>query len=336
MSKASRIYHSLTSQQKQLADEKNISATFRIKKWLGLLQKVSLYDQYLDQRIKRLQVLLIWSFVVGVISIFVFFATEFFEGTLISVLLIIVGIVLAVKRKKLKEGDINNYLRKFFMPVVAVLKDKAGEDARLAATLDFRNPRKAQKPQKSVVNGRNLSLYTPTYIIAKVMLKDGVLLEFVVSDDLKDFNWKKRSASGKTKYKSKTKMVHHCFIKMTLPKSEYTWNGTESPQVQIVDHNGDYFAKQKIKIKKLGKDNILNVNAFFAAIQSVYELFKPQNPMDEPPRKAEGEQMHYEDYSMIPYMWYGASFSDYDYDSFDYQDSGDMMYEDEGATVFDS
>lgn len=336
MSKASRIYKTLTNQQQQFVNEKNISATFRIKKWLGFLQKVSLYDQFGDERIKRIRTLMIWSFVLAAISLFAFGIAEFPEGWLSTLFLLILGIALAIRIRKLKQGDINNYLRMFFFPVVNVLKDKAGEDAKLAATLDFRNPRKANDPVKSVVNGRNLSLYKPTYIICKVQLIDGALLEFVVSDDLKDFNWTKRSASGKTKYKSKTKVVHHCFIKMTLPKSEYTWNGTNPPDVQIVDHNGDYFAKQKIKIKKLGKDNILNVNAFFAAIQGIYELFKPLNPAAQEPRRSEETNEYEDDYAAIPYIWYGTTYTDYDYDSFDYQDTGNYMYEDEGATVFDS
>ena len=337
MSKASKIYATLTNQQKDFIKEKNISASFKVGKWLGFLQKVSLYDKFGDAKIKSLNSTGIILIVIGVVLLFGGAISEFFEILLLVPVLIIIAIFLFVKARKLRATDLNNYLRLFFIPILSVLKDKAGEDAKLAASLDFRNPRKALEAAKSKVNGRNLELYKPTYIISKVTLLDGTLLEFVVGDDIKDFNWTKRSASGKTKYKSKTKFVHQCFIKMTLPKSEYRWTGEETPQIQVVDHNGHYFAKQKIKIKTIGKDNVLNVNAFFAAMQSVYSLFDPLSPTAEKPRRSEDESEEFEeDYSAVPYIWYASTFDDYDYDSFDYSDSGEMMMDDDGATVFDS
>ena len=43
-----------------------------------------------------------------------------------------------------------------------------------------------------------------------------------------------------------------------------------------------------------------------------------------------------DDYMFVPYVWYGGYFDQYDYDSFDYSDTGEIMMEDEAANVFDS
>ncbi len=345
MSKASKIFKSLTPHQQEFIDKKNISANYKIKRWLGFLAKVSHFDAESDKRIKKITGIGTVSFILAFVSLFAAAIAETVLVLIGTAVLVITGIWAFVLRKKLKQKDVNNYLRLFFLPVLNILKDKAGEETKLAASLDFRNPRKALEPQKSKVNGRDLKLYQPTYIIAKVTLLDGTLLEFVVGDDVKDFTWRKTNARGKTKFKSKTKYVHHCFIKMTLPKGEYEYSGREKPGIEIVDHNGHYFAKTKIKIKKVGKEHVLDANAFFSSVQEIYALFKPLNPSEEVRRRTEEEgddyegddEYYYDDYHPgVAYVWYAHSFNDYDYDSFEYSDSGEMIMDDEGATVFDS
>ena len=98
--------------------------------------------------------------------------------------------------------DINNYMRKFFMPVLSILKDKAGEEAKLAASLDFRIPREAIQPQIGQVGIRNVKSYSPNYVRSKVQLKDGAILEFSVADQIHDFSWYKTNARKKRKYKN--------------------------------------------------------------------------------------------------------------------------------------
>ncbi len=335
MGKASKLYNSLTHQQKQFYQEKTLSTTMKIKAWISFLSRVSSLDKLEDDMTAILMRWAIASFVVAFVSIIAAAVSEIGWILFGTLLLVIVGIVLLIRRKKLKQKDVNNYLRLFFLPILNVLKDKAGDDAKLSASLDFRNPRKVLEPVKSTIGVRKQKLYSPTYIISKVPLTDDTLLEFAVKDDIKDLRWTKRSASGKTKYKSKTKFVHQCFIKMTLPKKEYTWNGTEAPGVQIIDHNDQYVAKVKVKIKKVG-DHVLHVKAFFDAIQSVYGQFQPLNPTTNAPTSKD-ESVEYEDVFMaVPYVWYGGYFDRYDYDSFDHSDTGEVMMDDDATNVFDS
>ncbi|MEM7549500.1 MAG: hypothetical protein AAF363_07495 [Bacteroidota bacterium] len=336
MGKAAKLYQSLSQQQKQFYKEKTLSTTMKVKQWIAFLSKISTLDKLGDGKIKKLMGFGVAAIVITVVSFFVALISETYEVLIGSAVFLIAGIILFAKRKDAKEQDINNYLRQFFMPVLNVLKDKAGENAKLGASLDFRDPRKVLDPVKSVIGTRKQSMYSPTYIMTRLSLKDGTLLEFVVKDDIKDLNWKKRSASGKTKYKNKTKFVHQCFIKMTLAKTEYTWNGTQTEGIEVVDHNGHYQVKSKIKIKKIG-DHVLHVKAFFEAIQSIYALFQPLNPSSGASTvRNDTEEEYQDDYMFIPYVWYGGYFDDYDYDSFDYSDTGEIVMEDEAANVFDS
>ncbi|MEM9857908.1 MAG: DUF308 domain-containing protein [Bacteroidota bacterium] len=335
MGKAAKLYNSLNTQQRQFYREKTLSTTMKVKQWIAFLSKVSTLDKLGDGKIKLLSGLGAICIVLGVISIFVAAFSEVYEIFIASGVLIITGIVLLLMRRKALKQDINNYLRQFFMPVLNVIKDKAGEEAKLSASLDFRNPRKALEPVRSKVGTRDQKLYSPTYIMSRVSLKDGTLLEFVVKDDIKDLNWKKRSASGKTKFKRKTKFVHQCFIKMTLPKAEYTWNETQGEGIEIADHNDHYQVKTKIKIKKIG-DHVLHVKAFFEAIQAIYELFQPLNPKAKASTVRDDSEEFDDSLMLVPYVWYGGYFDQYDYDSFEYSDTGEMIMEDESANVFDS
>lgn len=341
MNKYSDKYQHLSPAQKQFIDEKTVSTTMRIGKWLALLIKVSQFDHRNDRSIKRM---LTWAVISFVLAFFSIFTLAFLEENALYPIVTFAGLgaLLLIWRKNKKSKDVNNYLRSFFLPVLNVLEAKCGSDAKLAANLDFRMPRSAMPPTTSKVGVRNLKLYSPKYIIARVTMKDQAVLEFVVADDIKDFSWKKRSASGKTKFKSKTKYVHQCLIKITLPKSEYSYKGATDPAIMVEDVNGHYQAKTKIKVKTVGKDKVLAVGVFFEAMQKIYDQFEPKNPIANaaPEERKDGNrEVMQDDPSMAlaaPYIWYGSSFGMYDYDSFEHTETGENVMEDDSVNAFDS
>lgn len=339
MSKPSELLNSLSEQQRAFVSEKTLSTTMKVKQWNAFLKKVSAYDQLGDKRIKSLTKIIQFSFAGAVVFLF---PSALITPFLLIISLGLVGLALFSMKQKsdLKKKDVSNYLRMFFMPVVDALSQKAGSDARLSATLDFRNPTKALTPEKSKVNGRNLKLYRPTYIIAKVMLLDKTQLEFVVKDDIKDFRWTKRSASGKTKFKRKSKTVHHITLKMTLSRDEYKWLGNRKNETIVRKVGETYLVKHRVKMKMGGGDLTMNVKSFFVAIQKVYDQFEPLKPRTIG-RENREDGVEYDDdmdtaMAVGAYVWYDSSFDNYDYDSFDYSESGQVMMDDEGATVFDS
>lgn len=352
MNKYADKYKNLSPEQKQFVDKKKISTTMRIGKWQGLLSNISKFDKRNDNTIKRLKSWIITFYVLAFLSVFTF---AFLESDAVYLIMGFAGIatLLLSHRNKLKTRDVSDYLRNFFMPMLNVLEAKCGTDAKLSANLDFRIPRQALSPHKSKVGQRNLNQYQPRYIVASVKMLDGTLLEFVVSDEIKDFSWKKRSASGKTKYKSKSKFVHHCLIKLTLPKSEYKWvkRNVNHPSISIAEVEPNYLAKAKIKSKTVGSNNMLKPELFLEMMQQIYNHFDPKHgippqmqdkqPEQNAPQPGQdrGRYNQYDDRNDMmyaPYLWYGHGFGMYDYDSFEHNDSGDQIMDDDSVTAFDS
>ncbi|UII19454.1 hypothetical protein [Fulvivirga ligni] len=342
--KYSEKYKHLSPVQQQFIDEKVVSTTMKIDKWLALLTKVSKFDKRNDDTISSFLKAAIVCFVLTFLSLFSLPFLEVYALIPIGIFLAS-GIVLLVYRKQLKKRDVNNYLRLFFIPVLNILRAKVGGEAKLSANLDFRIPRTVLTPVKSNVRGRDMKLYSPKYIVARLTMADNAALEFVVADDIKDFRWTKRSASGKTKIKTKTKFVHYCFVKLSLPKSEYQLKKEPAGGITVMDHNGHYLAKAKVKIKTVGKGNVLKVAVFLDTMQKIYSLFQPLNPIYDEGKTTRLERSERDDVDDVedgaimmamPYLWYGSDFDDYDYDGFDYTETGDYVLDDDSVTAFDS
>ncbi|MDN5203663.1 hypothetical protein QQ008_19900 [Fulvivirgaceae bacterium BMA10] len=342
-SKAISFYNSLSPQQKQFIKEKTISSTFTIRKWLGFLNKAVAYDTFGDKALKRMNVWLVVLIVFTVISsIFVtVIVAESGQAFLILLPIILIALIIfqSMRIAKFKHRNLNNYLRLFFFPLLEVLKNKAGENAKLSANLDFRVPRKALTPDKHKVNGRNLKLYQPKHILGSVMLLDGSYLDFIVGDDIKDFSYWKTSSSGKRKYKTKSKIVHRYFIKMTIPKEKYELKSTNLPaEILFSEDNGNYIFKLKGKSKISGKNHVLPVKTFFGSIEYIYSFLVERNGYQT--ERTEAIE-HERDEPLIDpilpmVMWSGGYFDSYDYETFDYEDETQYMTDDGNATIFDS
>ena len=157
-----------------------------------------------------------------------------------------------------------------------------------------------------------------------------------IQDDIKDMSWTKTSASGKTKYKRKTKTVHNGLVKMILPATHYTWNQTTGEDMEIVAQEEVFEAKKKLKVKVVG-DHILSVKYLFEAIEDIYAQFTPQGEQRVREQEVGETEFHNDSDAVVAaYIWHGAYFDRYDYDSVDYHDTSDVSYEDDEGTVFDS
>lgn len=339
MPKASDIKKSLTPEQKDFYDKKTLSSTMKVKDWIGFLSAIAVLDKKGDKKIGSLKKLSITCFVAGGIITFFSLFSGFSPGILTGAVIVVIGFISLKTRKKLEKNDVSNYLREFFIPLLHLFKEKAGEKTKLSAQVDFRNPRTSLTPEQTKVMGRDQKSYAPTYIIAKITLEDQVLLAFVVQESIKDQKWTKRNARGKTKFKSKSKLTHLCDIKMTIPKSEYTWGGTMPPELTITDEGDHFIAKSRIKIKKIG-DHVLHVKAFIDTVQAIYGQFEPLNPTQQPEQdNRQTDSVEYEEdgIDMIaPYIWYGGYFDRYDYDSFDHTHYEGESFESDGPSAFDS
>jgi hypothetical protein len=201
-----------------------------------------------------------------------------------------------------------------------------------------------------MVGDRNLQTYQAKYIIAKVPLLDGSYLEFVVADDIKVFNYSSFSGRSKTK----TKTVHHYFIRLSLPKHVYRLKSQSLPvDVTLEETDNDYTFKLKGKQKDIDYV-LLKLNVFVAGLQSLYNLVEEIHaaptitdqgtPVDSK-KVVEKKDSDYatsdsyaSDSSALPFvLWSDSMFSRSDYDST--MDRGDVpliMDEDSKLNVFES
>ena len=150
MASAKKIFASFDEQQKEFANKKTISSTLKIEAWQSFLSKIALYDKKLDKNRST------WRGV-GIGAAFLGFFLFFFSMALEPLLLLATGFVVWVciysftQAKKLTSKDISNFMREFFLPVLHVLGQKAGLQAKLSATLDFRIPQNVLTPETSKV-----------------------------------------------------------------------------------------------------------------------------------------------------------------------------------------
>ncbi len=345
-SKARKFYNALDQQQKRFVDDKTISTSLSVKHWIAFLTKASLYDQYADKARTRSGCFIALAIVACIVSFIAYF--EFDSPWLIALPLVfaLISYGLILRRITLVKRDINNYLRSFFMPFLEVMRIKAGEETKLSASLDFRNPMKVLKPVLSTVRGRKLETFQPKYIIAKVTLLDGAYLEIVIADDIRKFSY--TSASGKSK--SKIKTTHHFFIRLTAPKAVYKLKNQRLPPEVTMEETGDEIIfKLKGKHKALGY-LILTPKIFLSGLQSLYDQLEELNPTVPPlasgadvnlPPSGTSSRVTTSDTgltSAIPFLiWSDTYFDRTDFDSLrDTDDVPLIMDEDGKLNIFES
>ncbi|MBL7844116.1 MAG: hypothetical protein JNK44_09650 [Cyclobacteriaceae bacterium] len=344
ISKANQFYQELTPQQKHFVDNKIINTTLSVKHWIGFLSKASAYDEYSDKARQTLSVRM--SLVtVGIIGLVIL--AFVMENYYLFALPVILGIFLfnmAQTRSHFAKRDINNYLRLFFMPFLEVVRQKAGEEAKLSASLDFRDPFKALTPSKEEVNvhgrKRYINTYEPKMIIAGVTLLDSSYLEAVVMDEIKKVSY----TNPRGKSKSKTKTVHRIFIRLTANKNVYKRNEINiPPQVEFSENTDSYLFKLKEK-KKEETYGVLKPGVFFKELALLFGLLQPLHGA-----AAEGQTTSTE---AIPaaasgiagtgsriteaLVWNDLLFNSYDYDSVSRRGSGLLGSENESRNIFDS
>ncbi len=345
-SKARKFYNALDLQQKRFVDDKTISTSISVKHWIAFLTKASLYDQYADKARSKSGCLIALAVLACIASVVAYFELELQWFVAVPVVFALVAYGLILRRQNLAKRDINNYLRSFFMPFLDLMRVKAGEDAKLSASLDFRNPTKVLKPILSTVRSRKLETFQPKYILAKVTLLDGAYLEIVIADDIKQYSYK--SASGK--HKSKVKTTHHYFIRLSAPKRVYKRKNQKLPTAVTVEETDDEIIfKLKGKHKDLGY-LILSPKVFLLGLQSLYHQLEELNPTVPPlatathvnqPISGASNRAASSDTGAadaIPYLlWSDTFFDRTDYDSL--RDTGDIpliVDEDSKLNIFES
>lgn len=333
--KANAFYQELTPEQKHFVDNKTINTTLSLKHWLSFLSKASAFDAFADKarttlgiRIALLSVGVVAS-VIATISLDIYYI-------LIATAILGVFLFNAIQSwRNFASRDINNYLRLFFIPFLETIRQKAGDDTKLSASLDFRDPLKVLTPTQSEVTvagrKRKIQLYEPKLVIAGVSLHDNSYLETVLLDEITKISY--RNANNKTK--SKTKTLHRLFIRLTVSKDVYKRNDLTVPShIEVSESADQYIFKLKHKEKEQVY-GILTPGVFFGALSSLYQYLQPIHGATPEggsfitPETGAGRLVE-------ALVWNDILFNDYDYDSVSRRSSGDVSGSDESRSIFDS
>jgi len=325
------FYRSLSPEEKELIANKKIHTTLSVRHWFGLLRRVAKYDEHCDAARKSLFNLMIGTGIVMFIALFLTNLLLFY-----TLYILIAGALLmiwtGVTRARLRKKDLANYLRSFLLPLLVVLKDKAGNKAKVALQLDFTPAMKTELKNKFKHGGRTTSQYMPLYIDAKVVLKDGTLLAFTVGDDYRKLRVVKTNARGKTKVKHKYKITHLLLIRLGLPKEYYNLNSTTPEGIVYEEREEVYLAKARGKFKSQEQDATLSLGDFLKLLERMFEgverkagISRPEADDDDADLEAathhrgDGDDGYDSADAAIPFMeWHGSYFHGHDYDNFNY------------------
>lgn len=341
--KANQFYQELTPQQKHFVDNKTINTTLSIKHWIAFLAKASAFDEYCDKARQTLTVRITLLVLAVIGTIILSIALEVYYLLALPAVLSILLFNAVQTRRHFVSRDINNYLRLFFMPFLETMRQKAGEDAKLSASLDFRDPFTALTPEKYDYRysgrTRNVKQYEPKMIIAGVTLSDGSYLETVLVDEIRSISY--TNANGKSK--SKTKTQHKLFIRLSASKKVYRRKSVPLPENIEMNEDADQFV---FKLKDKHKEatyGVLSPALYFGALGSLYHLIEPARggsaesistqqaaPGMETTSDITGSQL------MEALVWDDVIFSNYEYDSASRRGLGLRGTGDESRNIFDS
>lgn len=340
-----RIYKSFSESEQKFINEKTIEASYTIKQWMILLQKVAAYDEANDRIRKKM---ITWI-VIFAIAAFVFLFIFWY----VSILFALVMVLIIVMRKKLVSKDLSNHLRLFLIPLLKVLYDKAGLRAPFTLKLDFRPHGKQEMQDKYKVGNRTIRQFNPKWLSGSVMLKDQSILELHLLDDLKKLTVKKTNARGKTKIKSKVKSTHFLLIKLVLSNDIYQLK-SEVPEDIVADQDAKKITlKAKHKHKVTSADDVLSVNQFLNLLESMYQAVEalpgkmPAATIDSEEEEIDDSRFDDDSTSMDAagvagvaatsfFVWSAYDFNDYDYDNFDYESAPVFGDELDNDSIFDS
>ncbi|MGD1846522.1 MAG: hypothetical protein ACFB10_14135 [Salibacteraceae bacterium] len=347
ITKALNYHKQLNKSQKDFLATKRLSSTQSIRRWLGFMAQINKHDSLVDEAIAQC-ITLFWVIgVLTVVGVLLIYLTEEALWAILSLVSLLALIPVYSAKNQLQSKDLNSYLQLFFFPLLEMLMVKAGQQAKLSATVDFRIPQADIEPKTGKVRGRLLRLRRITYLTAQVKLQDGAVLTIGVAAAVKNFTWTKRSYSGKIKHKSKLKTTTQLVLKIKFPKTKYKLIKKGNFYIDAKSDSEYYIVKSKAKAKSVNESDFeLPINVPFQAMEKIYQLFEDLKPEDNPKatpatdhpqnaRRTNEVEDEFDDF-LLPTVWMGSYFDNYDHSSFDYEATGWHVDESDEVGVFDS
>lgn len=280
---------SLTPKQQAFIDEKTLEGTFHPSKLLKLLIKVARYDKVNDDLRNEYKKRAFTGFVIAFLGIFLsFFVTSllhpyvmytYFAAIAFALTL---AIVFTVKNRKLNKTNLHNNVRDFVFPLTAVLQEEVRPDCRFKISLLGDQPRAEEYLVKTIPRkgrlGREYEIYHHPWLKGSLPLHDGIHLSFSFMKQLTVINVRKRSASGKTKHKTKLKTKEVALIKIQAPKTVYRIDSASDAVKRHpirVNETADAILVKTKMVRKAATLPESDLHSFLHAIQTLYSTIKP-------------------------------------------------------------
>lgn len=225
-----RAYRALTPEQRRLLKEKRVQGERTPAQWLGLLAGLAAYDRQADA-------VRTWATAVMVIAPLLLFFAALFGGIALGYetlalpvaigLALVAGAPLVALFLATRSTDLANQLREVAIPLVALIGEDLGADARVHLGLDLRGgtvtPKLRETRPASKMGGRTIRerVFQDPWMSGAVSLSDGARLRWRLIDQVREYRISRRNARGKTKTKTKFRVDSLAQVALDLPVARY-------------------------------------------------------------------------------------------------------------------
>ena len=170
-------------------------------------------------------------------------------------------------------------MRRVLFPFALTMQEEAKVDSKIAINFDANHlvddKYLSNETKRKSRYGRSIQTYTQNWLNAQVTLVDNTDLQINCEKNVYEIKIVKRSASGKTKYKSKTKSRDSIVIKAVMSKQQYALSGIEPLPNLLIDEDSDSIAIQaKYKFKTAGLKT-MQAQTIFELVHQMYSHVKP-------------------------------------------------------------
>lgn len=279
----------LSPEQQSILEHKQIEGNYKPKQLVKLLRKLAAYDRENDA--KRASLSSLKSFfgfmcVMSIIAAIISFAfVESVVGGVVALSILLISIIAAVvllrRIEKLEATDLANEMRRVLLPFALVMQEEVKPGSKLSVKLDA-NAANADRNLKikdthTGTYGRTISTYEQEWLSASATLMDGTSLQVNCTKTVFDIDIVKRSASGKTKYKSKLKSRDDVLVKMFASDKLYTLSERDAgSNVSVMQMEQGIAIRGKYKFKTMNMKT-LQVQTLLDLIHQMYGVLTPKN-----------------------------------------------------------
>jgi hypothetical protein len=187
-------------------------------------------------------------------------------------------------RRFAKKHDLPDGLRLLVMPLLPILREDHDPLGKLALKIDMSG---AQSPAKLATNSEPYrrgayyhivdSFYDDAWFQGEARFADGAHVSFAVIDHVRAQKKTKKSASGRTKRKTKAKKKTEIAVTVSLPTNNYDagGKGRDVPKQSVKSGAKRTIVKTSGTLVQPHVDAVPGVNAVLELIAAAYERVDP-------------------------------------------------------------